>query len=198
MGIHPGCSLIPETGGFVQHSLLVVLSSIQLQDGGLGGHLAPGGLLLLRPARPGGPGHAADIINNMDIDNSQFYVDNNYNNMADYPQYNAMDNMDMYDDQPIDINDMPIVNKIAPDPPKVPAKNSMLPAYCDPPNPCPMDTLLRTDVWKYLRTRRNSAGSIRSARSACVTQSTCSTARTTPSTTCSKSRRKRIYPICLV
>merc|ERR1712080_607509 len=53
------------------------------------------------------------------------------------PQYNAMDNMDMYDDQPIDINDMPIVNKIAPDPPKVPAKNSMLPAYCDPPNPCP-------------------------------------------------------------
>merc|ERR1712080_747464 len=59
------------------------------------------------------------------------------NNMADYPQYNAMDNMDMYDDQPIDINDMPIVNKIAPDPPKVPAKNSMLPAYCDPPNPCP-------------------------------------------------------------
>merc|ERR1712080_302535 len=68
----------------------------------------------------------ADIINNMDIDNSQFYVDNNYNNMADYPQYNAMDNIDMYD--------MPIVNKIAPDPPKVPAKNSMLPAYCDPPN----------------------------------------------------------------
>merc|ERR1712080_413106 len=125
----------------------------------------------------------ADIINNMDIDNSQFYVDNNYNNMADYPQYNAMDNMDMYDDHPIFINDMPIVNKIAPDPPKVPAKNSMLPAYCDPPNPCPHGYTSQDGCLEVFENTAEFSRQHLPARSACVTQSTCSTARTTPSTT---------------
>merc|ERR1712141_317624 len=75
-----------------------------------------------------------------DYDQYGDYSNDNYG----LPVFPYNNNEDLYDLDVPDLatralgpqEDTPIVNKIAPDTPRI-AKNSMLPAYCDPPNPCP-------------------------------------------------------------
>merc|ERR1712123_414838 len=55
-------------------------------------------------------------------------------------------------------------------------KNSMLPAYCDPPNPCPIGYTAEDGCIEMFENKQNSAGNTRPPKTACVTLSTCSAA----------------------
>merc|ERR1712055_53905 len=89
------------------------------------------------------------VSSSLALDNNVMAED--YDQYGDYsndnyglPVFPYNNNEDLYDLDVPDLatralgpqEDTPIVNKIAPDTPHI-AKNSMLPAYCDPPNPCP-------------------------------------------------------------
>merc|ERR1712192_43729 len=52
-------------------------------------------------------------------------------------------------------------------------KSSMLPAYCDPPNPCPIGYTAQDGCIEDLKTTLNSHKSIRLLKTACVIPNTC-------------------------
>merc|ERR1711963_608684 len=52
-------------------------------------------------------------------------------------------------------------------------KSSMLPAYCDPPNPCPLGYTARMAALRILKTTPNSLKSTRLLKTACVILNTC-------------------------
>merc|ERR1712228_1117512 len=76
-------------------------------------------------------------------------------------------------------------------------KNAMLPAYCDPPNPCPIGYTEEDGCIEILKIKQNSAESIRPRRTVCVIPSTCLVAPTLLSPTSTRSSRLQTSSLSL-